>query len=234
MNLDQVLDVKEGENTTPNVRSVPESPEQHEEMGYLKKRPLFLGSYSAENQEIVNKILEFIKENFPQEVHPVIPVVLDQSASKQVEKYLFNKFRETSKIEEFVSLKNNSQLVTQVLAAAVKVDSLMESKQFYLGDYVKRSRHTHKTASDLLNLLFAFSFAVRWRDEKGYWIYKIISGPKAFDEFAKRRIEEAQQQIKELQDYINQMLMLADIQDQENKVIEPVVQPKKARKKKVE
>lgn len=230
--LNEVLDVQESNNPAPAEREIPqpETAEDLEKMGYLLKTPIYLGSTSATLD--FQPILEFLSQHFGGEESTVMPIMLDVSAAKQVEKLLFSKIKEMNRINEFVEMKNNPQVVTQVLAAALKVKSMMGSKDFNLKMFVDRSRHSYTNAKELLTLMYVCGFAVRWK-VKGDWNYRVISGEGQFEEFAQQRIKEANQQIAELMIYIRELEALANIGSVEEKAVAEIVKPKhKSSKKK--
>jgi len=229
--LAEVLDVQPSNNPAPAEREIPqpETPEDLEKMGYLLKTPLYLGSTSATLD--MAPILEFLSMHFGGEESNVMPILLDVSAAKQVEKLLFSKVKEMNRINEFVEMKNNPQVVTQVLAAAVKVKSLMGGKDFNIKMFVDRSKHSYTNGKELLTLMYVCGFAVRWK-VKGEWYYRILSGEGQFEAFAKQRILEANQQIAELMTYIRELEALCSVHAVEEKQAAEIVKPKRGRKKK--
>ena len=178
------------------------SEEGLEKLGYMRKKPLFIGT--TDGSMDFGAIIEFIQQQFVEQYPDVMPIILDVPTSKQVEKYIFTKTKELNKIVEFQKLRNTPEHVQQVLSAAM----LMGAKPFRLKQCVDKTRHTFKNASDLLTIMYVMGFVVRWKVE-GEWNYQIISSQADFEAFAKRRIEEAAQQIWELEQYIDQLRALA-------------------------
>lgn len=251
-NIKQILNVPEPteEQKATNFEEYvgqPVSDEEMEKMGYMRKKPIFIGTTDAFMD--FGPIINFIQREFVDVYPNVMPIILDVPTAKQVEKYVFSKTKELNKIVEFQSLRSNPENVQQILSAAMRLKSLLGSKPFRLKQCVEKTKHTYKNASDLLTLMFVMGFVVRWKVE-GEWNYQIISNQADFEAFARRRVEEAAQQIWELEQYIDQLRALAippNNQEIINQALAPaqeaeveevipaleLAKPKKPRKKKV-
>lgn len=236
--VDKLLDIQENQNLKNQEHNIPEpqNGEELEKMGYLRKIPLFIGSPILTFDS--TPILEFIKSHYQTEesTSDLLPVLMDASMSKQVERLMFAKAREFHRIGEFQTLKENPKNMTQILTAAMKLKSLMGAKPFNLKMVVDKTRHTYGNASDLLLLMYVMGFVVRWKDKtsNGKWNFQIISGEGEFEKWAARRILEAEQEVAEKLIYISDLKRLAGITKQEEQVIKEVVKPKATRRKKKE